>query len=123
MNPFSRQSGSYCRRQDTKDFAVAAGGGIRDARYFGINAAAHAKHNTIEIRMHSGTVQADKINKWIDLLLLIIAKKELVKKATSTLRAFIKQYDIDADLGVYIAERMAKFIGEDKKEVEERGAA
>lgn len=123
MNPFSRQSGSYCRRQDTKVFKDAAGNGNRDMRYFGINAAAHAKHNTIEIRMHSGTVQASKINKWVDLLLLIIAKKDPVKKATSTLRAFIKQYDIDAELGVYIAERMAKFIGEDKKDVEERGAA
>lgn len=123
MNPFSRQSGTYCRRQDTKVFKEAAGGGNRDMRYFGINAAAHAKHNTIEIRMHSGTVQASKINNWIDLLLCIIAKKEAVKKVTSTLRAFLKQYDIDAELGVYIAERMAKFIGEDKKDVEERGAA
>lgn len=123
MNPFSRQSGSYCRRQDTKVFKEAIAPSGRETRYFGVNAAAHAKHNTIEIRMHSGTVQANKINNWIDLLLLIIAKKEPVKKATSTLRAFIKQYDIDAELGVYIAERMAKFVGEDKKEVEERGAA
>lgn len=123
MNPFSRQSGTYCRRQDTKIFKEAAGNGNRDMRYFGINAAAHAKHNTIEIRMHSGTVQAVKINNWIDLLLCIIAKKDPVKKAASTLRSFLKQYDIDTTLGVYIAERMAKFVGEDKKDIEERGAA
>lgn len=123
MNPFSRQSGTYCRRQDTKVFREAAGGGNRDMRYFGINATAHVKHGTIEIRMHSGTVQATKINNWIDLLLAIIAKKDPVKKAASTLRAFIKQFDIEPTLGVYIAERMAKFVGEDKKDIEERGAA
>jgi hypothetical protein len=121
MNPFSRQSGSYCRRQDTKVFKEALGSGNRDMRYFGINAQAHERHSTIEIRMHSGTVQANKINNWIDLLLLIIAKKEPVKKATHTLRAFIKQYDVDPDLGIYIAERMSKFIG--NQELEERGAA
>jgi Putative amidoligase enzyme len=123
MNPFSRQSGTYCRRQDTKVFKEAAGNGNRDMRYFGINAAAHAKHNTIEIRMHSGTVQATKINNWIDLLLCIIAKKDPVKKSSSTLRSFLKQFDVDVTLGAYIAERMAKFVGEDKKDMEERGAA
>ena len=120
MNPFSRQSGTYCRRQDTKIFKEAAGTGNRDMRYFGINATAHAKHGTIEIRMHSGTVQAVKINNWIDLLLCIIAKKDPVKKAASTLRGFLKQFDIDPTLGVYIAERMAKFVGEDKKDIEEK---
>lgn len=119
MNPFSRQSGTYCRRVDTKDFKKASSG----ARYFGINATAHPKHHTIEIRIHSGTVQAPKINNWIKLLLLIVSKKEMVKRASPTLRAFLKQYDIEGGLGDYVAERMAKFTGEDKKNVEERGAA
>jgi hypothetical protein len=123
MNPFSRQSGSYCKRQETKVFNEAINGGGRDMRYFGINATAHAKHNTIEVRIHSGTVQASKINNWIKLLLLITNKKEAIKRAASTLRGFIKQYDVDAELGMYIASRMAMFVGEDKREIEERGAA
>jgi hypothetical protein len=123
MNPFSRQSGTYCKRQETKVFKEAAGNGTRDMRYFGINATAHAKHNTIEVRIHSGTVQADKINKWIDLLLAITNKKEAIKRAPSSLKSFIKQFEVEAKLGIYIAERMAKFVGEDKKDAEERGAA
>jgi Putative amidoligase enzyme len=122
MNPFSRQNGTYCKRQDTKVFKEASvNHGSRDDRYYGINALAHARHNTIEIRIHSGTVQASKINNWITLLLNIINKKSPVARAASTLRAFIKQYDIDSKLGLYIAERMSKFVG--KEEVEERGAA
>lgn len=119
MNPYSRQSGTYCKRVDSKDFKSAASGD----RYFGINATAHKKHHTIEIRLHSGTVQAVKINNWIELLLLVIAKKEAVKKSASSLKGFIKQYDIDSKLANYIAERMALFVGEDNKDIEEKGAA
>lgn len=119
MNPFSRQAGTYCKRVETKDFKKAASGD----RYFGINAQSHEKHNTIEIRMHSGTVIDEKINNWIKLLLAIIAKKEAVVRSSTSLKAFIKQYDIDNKLGKYIFERIAKFAGEDKKNAEERGAA
>lgn len=119
MNPFSRQAGTYCKRVETKDFKVAASGD----RYFGINATAFAKHKTIEIRIHSGTIMDEKINNWIKLLLAISSKKEAVKQSSSSLKGFLKEYDVDSKLGKYIFERVAKFAGEDKKNAEEKGAA
>lgn len=119
MNPFSRQAGTYCKRVETKDFKIAASGD----RYFGINATAFAKHKTIEIRIHSGTIMDEKINNWIKLLLAITSKKGAVKQSSSSLKGFLKEYDVDGKLGKYIFERVAKFAGEDKKNAEEKGAA
>lgn len=120
MNPYSRQTGTFCRRIDTKDFDLAKKSG---SRYYGINAASHAKHKTIEIRIHSGTIMERKISNWVKLLLTITNKKEVIKKASASLKQFISSYDIDSELASYIAERMNKFVGEENKEVEERGAA
>lgn len=119
MNPFSRQAGSYCKRVETKDFKVAASGD----RYFGINATAFNKHRTIEIRIHSGTIMEEKINNWIKLLLTIASKKEAVKQSSSSLKGFIREYGIDTSLAKYIFERVAKFAGESKRNIEEKGAA
>ena len=119
MNPFSRQAGTFCKRVETKDFKKAQSGD----RYFGINASAHEKHNTIEIRLHSGTIMDDKINNWIKLLVSIVNKKEAIKQSLPSLKPFIKEFDIDTKLAKYIFERIGKFSGEDKKNLEEKGAA
>lgn len=119
MNPFSRQTGTYCRRVETRDFNKAASSG----RYFGINAAAHEKHKTIEIRIHSGTILEYKVNNWIKILLTICSTTKVVKQSMTSLKAFVKEFDIDAKLAKYIFERVSKFAGEDKKNAEEKGAA
>lgn len=119
MNPFSRQSGTYCRRVDTKDFDLAKKG----TKYFGINAESFNRHKTIEIRIHSGTIQSRKISNWVKLLLQIVNRKEMVKKASSSLKEFINKYEIDIELAKYISERMNKFTGDENKNVEEKGAA
>jgi len=43
-------------------------------RYYGINASAFQRHKTIEIRIHSGTINALKIINWVKLLIQIADK-------------------------------------------------
>jgi hypothetical protein len=119
MNPYARAAGTYCRKVDTKDFEI----GSKIGHYAGVNASAHAKHKTIEIRIHSGTVSAKKINNWIKLLLMIANKKDVTKKASSSLKEFVLKYGIDKDLADYMHERMNKFMGPENKDVNEDGAA
>ncbi len=47
-------------------------------RYVAINKLSLAKHNTIEIRLHEGTTDADKIEKWVRLLLNVISSKNTI---------------------------------------------
>lgn len=119
MNPYARQAGTYCRKVDTKDFQV----GAKIGHYAGVNASAHEKHKTIEIRIHSGTVNAEKINNWIKLLLMIANKKEVTKKASAGLKEFVLKYGIDKELANYMHKRMEKFMGTENRHVTEDGAA
>jgi Putative amidoligase enzyme len=119
MNPYARQAGTYCRKVDTKDFQI----GAKIGHYAGVNASAHEKHKTIEIRIHSGTVNAKKINNWIKLLLMIANKKEVVKKASSRLTEFVLKFGLDQSLADYIHERMNKFMGTENNDVTEDGVA
>lgn len=112
MNPKSRRDGQYSKTTTTKIFKDAS-----SDRYKGINAEATKKHNTIEIRIHSGTVSENKIINWIDLLLSIINEKE-IQRTTRFLRTFLKNYKINIDLANYITERINKFT-EDNGEIEE----
>lgn len=41
---------------------------IFNSRYFKINPQSYSRHNTIEFRQHSGTVESDKIIAWIKFL-------------------------------------------------------
>jgi hypothetical protein len=41
---------------------------IFNSRYFKINPQSYARHNTIEFRQHSGTIEYEKINYWIAFL-------------------------------------------------------
>lgn len=63
MVPSSRRDNQYCQL------------GVSDfdgERYYAVNLTAFEKFQTIEVRLHSGTTDFDKISNWIDLLKLIV---------------------------------------------------
>jgi hypothetical protein len=66
--PESRRDNSYCR------VAVST---IDGDRYCAVNATAIRKYQTIEIRLHSGTIDFNKINNWIDLNYAISRSEDL----------------------------------------------
>lgn len=68
-----RWNNEYCQQTDADDNDHHAAINFR---------AAYAEHQTIEVRMHHGCVDTDKIEKWIRLLLNVVDGKN-VPQATS----------------------------------------
>jgi len=105
MNPKSRLE-EYAKRSQERDFEIAKGTGDR---YRGINATAYNKHKTIEIRIHSGTIDYIKVTNWIELLLSVVnCEKKHVKNFIS-LKSFCETFSIPEALREYIKERIEKF--------------
>jgi hypothetical protein len=72
MCPKTRLQNNYCKPSNTYSKMVNAA--QTADRYHGINASAFNRHKTIEIRIHSGTVNAFKIINWVKLLIQIADK-------------------------------------------------
>jgi putative amidoligase enzyme len=75
-------------------------------RYHMINTASYAKHRTIEVRMHSGTVSLEKISNWV---LLLDAIKRAPEVKSSNVDAWYASLDLSLPLRAYVTNRMAKF--------------
>lgn len=124
MNPRERVlRNSYCR------FGVS--GWERGERYYAINRQSFYKHKTIEVRLHSGTTNAEKIINWVKILQLVISPtskfaggyqsdynsdtyedEEEVKSilnSTSILEFIPKLGEITGELYTYILARAKKF--------------
>lgn len=118
MNPKSRKESSYCKKTMSKDLDKERSG----SRYKGVNAAAINKYGTLEIRIHSGTVDEAKINNWVDLLISVTDADAPFKRAPRTIDSFCKGYNIPTELRAYIIERIRKFNnGSDLSDVSEVG--
>ena len=89
--PKSRRNNYFCRINISDSIAD-----YHNNRYFAINPLSLKKHKTIEVRLHSGTVDATKVNNWIDILSSIAySKTPIVLFQESILQ--------------YIADRQIKF--------------
>lgn len=77
-------------------------------RYHAINARALSKYNTIEIRLHHGTLDITEIVNWITTL-LAISKAELLKKIPETLEKFVKKIVVDAEMKKYIEDKTSSY--------------
>jgi len=106
MNPPSRRNNRYCQRTKTKRFSSNGN------RYKGINGTAWRKYNTVEIRIHAGTINPTKIINWIKLLVAIVNTRELVKRSPSKLSTFINKFNIDLTLALYISQRIELFAND-----------
>ena len=108
MQPLSRRDNTYCKPTPSKSLRTASRG---SGRYFGINPQSFGRHRTIEIRLHSGTIDAGKINNFIKILQLIAYNSEEIKRGATSVKGFVKQHKIPAALQSYIESRIAKFGG------------
>ncbi len=100
MQPESRRNNRYCKR--ITNFAERP-----SDRYHGINISALGKYSTIELRMHSATINATKITHWCDLLERILMHKGIPKNLK--VPAFQKALKITGDLKKYMDERIERF--------------
>lgn len=89
MQPDSRRENSYCKY-----------GASENDRYYMINLTSLDKHQTIEVRLHSGTVNLTKIINWVHIL-------HSIRTQALTLENYIAV--LPNELVNYIAERLEKF--------------
>lgn len=109
MNPKSRTQ-TYAKKVTSRNFEevknVPSGG---THRYVGINATAINKHTTLEVRIHSGTIDYTKITNWIGILLQVTNHTERIINNYISIKTFCKDFNISDELQSYMEERIEKF--------------
>jgi hypothetical protein len=103
--PQSRRENKFCR----KDINTIAGPKKGAARYAFINMKAYHKYKTIEVRGHSGTINASKILNWIALCETIMTTEKLLKAKIKTAKTLLKHYTFRPEIAAYIQNRYDKF--------------
>jgi hypothetical protein len=108
--PKSRRNNRYCRigvsgRRDGAD------------RYYAVNATALNKYQTIEIRLHSGTVDYGKISRWTELCYLISRSKELTNETANNVDELMSLAGAPDSLTDFYLKRAEKFNGGPEPEV------
>lgn len=109
--PESRRTNDrYCKLVTDTTFPARD----REERYKAINGQSYYDHQTIEVRLHSGTVNAEKIIMWVDLLLLIVGHKRDFPWPTDASRVIPSDLykalrDVPKELRAYFSERYKKF--------------
>lgn len=73
----TRLDNDYCMRNTVPRYSYYANG---SSRYYTINATAYKKFKTLEVRLHDGTLNSTRINKWIKFLLTTVKQKSKVSK-------------------------------------------
>lgn len=94
--PRSRRENSYCKLRKSYD-----------DRYVAINMSALRKYGTIEIRLHSGTVDFLKIKNWIKLLNIIKDTKN--SKSLKSFDEMMEVLKLPDDLAIFYYNRYKKF--------------
>lgn len=102
--PSSRRSNEYCQRIKPGYNIEHFDGG---SRYYAINPASYKKYKTVEVRLHSGTTDSEKINNWIALLLSIT--KHGIIKGELTIPQWLKALGVTKTIANYYIERSKKF--------------
>jgi hypothetical protein len=106
MCPKSRYDNSYCAPNESGTDMYEYGG-----RYWGINPGSYQKHKTIEVRLHSGSVNADKIIHWIYILKKIAYHTEFLEEIDS-LKELTTKIKFSQKSISYIKVRVSKFKSE-----------
>jgi hypothetical protein len=73
-------------------------------RYAFVNLAAYKRHKTLEIRGHSGTIDADKILKWIKICDKIMRSRG-DNKNTKSVKEMVEKFRFNKDVKRYIEKR------------------
>lgn len=129
MNPKSRAE-KYAKKVTNRNFEEVRNTPTNgfEYRYLGINPIAMNRHNTIEIRIHSGTTDYTKITNWIAILIKVANSEARIVKNYVSLNKFCEDFDVNDKLKTYIEERTEKFKPKKQGDIEvepdaERGVA
>lgn len=100
--PESRRANNFCGK------AVNTIDGM-DSRYCFVNMKSYIRHKTIEVRGHSGTLNATKILNWIKICERIMSRKpDETKKYITSPEVLIEHYKFNDELKEFINKRLKK---------------
>jgi len=100
--PASRRKNKYCTRSKVTDY------GRTKSRYKAINSRSVWKYQTLEVRLHSGTIEAEKIEAWVRLLRAIAYGPAIEKKIVSV-KAMAKTLNLSSWDSAFWVAREEKF--------------
>lgn len=101
MVPASRRSNHYCKLEVGK---------LNGGRYFAVNMSSFNKFKTIEVRLHSGTIDFDKVINWVELLYTISRERGLSRNAVSNYSELSERLSgASTTLMSYVKARIEKF--------------
>jgi hypothetical protein len=120
MLPISRKKNDFCKPSRGRDLYEAE---RKSDRYKGINVKSLRRHQTIEVRMHSGTIDATKINNWIKLLNQIVDTSSVGNKQIRSVSGLVKTFSLGNQLATYVAARVATFAAQHESGEESDSAA
>lgn len=109
-SPHGRQ---YCALNISDDFDNRDTGG-RSPRYQAVNPESAMLHKTIEVRLHSGTINAAKIINWIKICLYAVESLKQITVVKNE-RDMEQQFSITSKLKSYIRKRIDTFNSSESK--------
>lgn len=95
--PEKRHKSTYCKLEVS---------GLRGDRYYAVNLTAFRRYKTIEVRLHSGSINPVKITNWINLLKLIGAAE--LKSDLESFQDLIDVPGVNQHLIEYMERRINK---------------
>ena len=129
MNPMNRfegngvgDGGGFAKKSKyntTRDAMLAESMPNMKARYKGINIASVGRHNTLEIRIHSGTLNFEKVNNWLQIILAIANYDDLILHNIISPCVFCTCFGLDDEMFQYIDKRINRFCNQKLIEEEE----
>lgn len=116
MQPKSRRDNEYCEylsREKMKNVNADLKNALRNddddfgERHYSINKMAYARHGTLEVRLHEGTIDAVDIRRWVYFL---IKFSDLPVKLTKKINN-LDGLDLPDKIKEYVNDRIKKFAG------------
>lgn len=99
----------YCRRNRDKNYQSAVQDMDGRVKYQIVNPLTFERLRTLEVRLHSGTLNPTKIVNWIKIITKILASNEKVPADVRNYKDFFEAYDVDSKLANYITARAKLF--------------
>lgn len=96
----SRRNNNYCRPTEGTNWRLTE-------KYQGVNSLAYSRYKTLEVRIHSGTLNATKITNWIDLLVKIIEGKKTTPIVN--IQQAVRVFKLNRQLASYVNKRIQLF--------------
>lgn len=110
MVPKTRRAGDWCKWSDSVSIKEALS--EHNGRYYGINVVSLSEHSTLEIRIHSGTINPEKIMNWCRLLVSIVDAPYFPETLPRDLPVLAGSLDLSPELAEYIDSRLKLFESE-----------